>query len=140
MTLVIDANVAVKWFVDQEDSDRAIGVIALGDVMLAPDLIVAEVGNALWMHAKDKDISLDRAVTSMSDLPRLIDEIVSSVGLSDSALRLAMVLNHSVYGCFYAALALDRRATFITADRRFAEKLRVSRRLRHVKVLDEIRI
>lgn len=138
MTLVIDANVAVKWFVDQTDSHHAKAVVAMGDLMLAPDLIVAEVGNALWMHVKGKDISLDEAVASMVDLPRLLGEIVSSTGLSASALRLAMALNHSVYDCFYAALALDRRATFITADRRFAEKLRVSRRLRHVKVLDEI--
>lgn len=138
MTLVIDANVAVKWFVDQADSYQAKAVIAMGDVMLAPDLIIAEVGNALWMHAKDKDISPDQAMASMVDLPRLVGEIVSSIGLSNSALRLAMALNHSVYDCFYAALALDRQATFITADRRFAEKLRVSRRLRKVKLLDEI--
>jgi predicted nucleic acid-binding protein len=55
-------------------------------------------------------------------------------------LRMAKRIDHSVYDCLYAALAVERRATLITADRRFAEKLRASRRLSKIKLLEEIRL
>lgn len=75
----------------------------------------------------------------MAALPQFFTEIVSAVTLSEAALRMAKSLDHSVYDCLYAILAVERRAMFITDDRRFAEKLRASRRLSNVKLLDEIK-
>lgn len=141
MTLVVDANVAVKWFVKQPDSVKARVIADSDDALLAPDFIIAEVGSALWRHVKVKEISLDDAIEAVADLlPHLLTEIVSSTPLSAAALRMAAALDHSVYDCLYAALALERRATFVTDDRRFAEKLRASRRLSNVKLLDEIKV
>ncbi|MGE3874966.1 MAG: hypothetical protein AB7F74_18600 [Parvibaculaceae bacterium] len=51
MTLVIDANAPIKWLADQADPHRAKAVIANGG---CPDIIVAEVSNALGMHTKSK--------------------------------------------------------------------------------------
>lgn len=140
MIVVVDANVAIKWFVRQHDSSQAQAVIASGDVLLAPDLIIPEVANALWRHLKVGEIELGRATVAMDDLPRLLNEIVSTATLSKAALHMAEALNHAVYDCLYAVLAIERSATFVTADRRFAEKLRTSRRLNRVKLLDEIRV
>jgi predicted nucleic acid-binding protein len=141
MTLVVDATVAVKWFVNQPDSAKAKAIADGDDVLLAPDFIVAEVGNALWMHVRVKDISLEDAIEAVTALlPYLLTEIVPSTALSEAALRMATALNHSVYDCLYAVLALERRGTFVTDDRRFAEKLRVSRRLPTVKLLSEIKL
>jgi predicted nucleic acid-binding protein len=138
MTLVVDASVAVKWFVHQPDSAQAKAIADGDDVLLAPDFIIAEVGNALWRHVRVKEISLDDAIESVADLlPYLITEIVSSTMLSKAALHMAAALDHSVYDCLYAVLALERRATLITDDRRFAEKLRASRRSSRVKLLSE---
>ena len=140
MTLVVDASVAVKWFVNQPDSAQAKAIADSDDVLLAPDFIIAEVGNALWRHVRIKEISLDDAIGALADLPRIVGEIVSSTALSDAALRMAVALDHSLYDCLYAVLAVERRATLITDDRRFAEKLRVSRRLSRVKSLNEIAV
>jgi len=138
MTLVVDAGVAMKWFVTQLDSAQAKAIAESDDVLLAPDFIIAEVGNALWRHVRVKEISLDQAIEALADLPHILGEIVSSTMLSEAALRMAAAMDHSVYDCLYAVLALERRATLITDDRRFAEKLRVSRRLPNVKLLNEI--
>ena len=138
MTLVVDASVAVKWFVNQPDSVQAKAVADGDDVLIAPDFIIAEVGNALWRHVRVKEISLDQAIEAVTDLPLILGEIVSSTMFSEAALRLAVAMDHPVYDCLYAVLALERRATLVTDDRRFAEKLRVSRRLPNVKLLDEI--
>lgn len=138
MTLVVDASIAVKWFVNQPDSIRARAIADADDLLLAPDFIVAEVGNALWRHVKVKEIDLESAVEAGADLLHILDEIVSSAALFEAALRMAATLNHSVYDCLYAVLAREQRAALITDDRRFAEKLRVSRHLPSVKLLSEI--
>ena len=46
MTLVVDANVAIKWFVEESRSDAARAVLASGEPLVAPDLVVPEVCNA----------------------------------------------------------------------------------------------
>ena len=136
MALVIDANVAVKWYVKQHDAADARAVMSSGDELIAPDLLVAEVANALWIHVRSGDIELDKALDSIEELPQLIT-LESATKLASSALRMAHELVCSPYDCIYAVLALDRKCDFVTADRKFAERLRASRRLPGVKLLDE---
>ena len=47
MILVIDASVAAKWFVDEPRRDQARDVLGRGMDLIAPDLILVEVANAL---------------------------------------------------------------------------------------------
>jgi predicted nucleic acid-binding protein len=135
---VLDANVAVRWFIDLPHKQQARAIVESGQALLAPDLLIAEVGNTLWRYVKAGDYELEHAVAAMAALPSFFTEIVSAVSLSEEALRMAKSLDHSVYDCLYAVLAVGRRATLVTDDRRFAAKLRVSRHLPNVKLLDEI--
>jgi predicted nucleic acid-binding protein len=45
---VVDANVAIKWFVPAIHADAARRLLREGMTLLVPDLIWAEVINALW--------------------------------------------------------------------------------------------
>jgi predicted nucleic acid-binding protein len=51
-SLVVDASVVVKWFVDEENSDKAIRIrdkYIDGEIsVMAPDIIIFEVLNALY--------------------------------------------------------------------------------------------
>ena len=47
MTLVVDASVACKWFIAEAASDAAEALVAGGQMLLAPDLIVPEVCNVV---------------------------------------------------------------------------------------------
>jgi predicted nucleic acid-binding protein len=47
MILVIDASVAVKWFVDEPRRDQTRDVPGRDMDLIAPDLILVEVANAL---------------------------------------------------------------------------------------------
>jgi predicted nucleic acid-binding protein len=135
---VLDANVAVRWFVDLPHKRQARAIAESGQTLLAPDLLIAEVANTLWRYVKAGDYELDHAAASMASLPSFFTGIVSSMSLAEGGLRMAKSLDHPVYDCLYAVLAVDRRATFITDDRRFAEKLRAGRHLPNVKLLEEI--
>ena len=46
--LVVDASIAVKWYVPEANSTQAAAILESGAELLAPDLLVAEVGKVLW--------------------------------------------------------------------------------------------
>ena len=110
LMLVVDANVVTKWFVDQVHSDRAERVQTSKQRLIAPQLMIAEVTDALRKHVRVGDISVDQARTAVASLPRWFNEIVAMEQLADAALDLARKLEHSAYDCFYLALAESRSA------------------------------
>lgn len=46
VTFVVDASVALKWFVSEQGVSQAAALLAGLDALIVPDLIVAEVVNA----------------------------------------------------------------------------------------------
>lgn len=123
MKLVVDASVAVKWLVAEEDSDAAQRLVASGDDLHAPRLMASEVANALWRKARLGEIERGQAGTltaAVSEMPVRwsADEMV----VADAA-RLALALDRPVYDCVYLALAYRIGARLVTADARFANAL-----------------
>ena len=119
MRFVVDASVAVKWLVAEEDADIADRLAAGGEELHAPRLMASEAANALWRKARAGQIKRAEAGAAMAlliDMPvRWNDD--ETVGAD--AVRLALALDHPVYDCVYLALAHRIGATVVTADRRF---------------------
>src|SRR5437016_3552759 len=95
MLLVVDASVAIKWFIAEPHKDKADRILAeFADdsrELIAPDLLIAEVGNALWKRsAKLKDISPVEAADSFRDFLSLDIKLHPASGLAPTALRLAL--------------------------------------------------
>ena len=119
MTLVVDASVAVKWFVPEEGSQEAERLAAAQDLH-APSLLRIEVGNVFRTLAARGDLSENDAAEAMALLlaaPVSLHEPTD--GLVTAALDLALLLAHPIYDCLYLALALDLGAPLVTADARF---------------------
>lgn len=55
--LAMDASVAVKWFAPEGSRPETKAVLVRGEEMMAPDLIVAEVGTGLSKKARMGDVS-----------------------------------------------------------------------------------
>ena len=123
MTVVVDASVACKWFVTEVGSLAAEAMLTGGEVMLAPDLLIAEVANVAWLKVRRGEISSDQARAMVQGLPRLFDRLAPSADLADRALEIAVVLAHPVYDCVYLALAELHRTQVVTADRRLLARL-----------------
>ena len=120
MRFVVDASVAVKWLVVEQDADVARELATSGHDLNAPRLMASEIANALWRKARVGEIERRAAgilLANVSDMPVRwgADEIVSA-----DAVRLALALDHPVYDCMYLALAHRIDAKVVTADRRFA--------------------
>jgi predicted nucleic acid-binding protein len=121
--VVVDASVAVKWFIDEPGTAAAKGWLALGTRPMAPDLVVPEVCNVLWQRARAGDVPAGQAATAMSALERYYERLVPTAPLAERALGIALDLGHPAYDCFYLALAERERTRLLTADKRLARRL-----------------
>lgn len=120
MKLVVDASVAIKWYVQQPLTGAARQIAASGDLFIAPDLILAETANAFWKYVRAGQIDADKARAALSTLPEMFETLCPLLPLTNAALEIAVTLNHPVYDCFYLALARRESAPLVTADRRLA--------------------
>ena len=123
MTIVVDANVAIKWFIEQPGTDHAQRVQQYSGPLIAPALLLSETTSGLWRHIARGDIQAAEARTAVVNLPRWFSELVEDRLLAPAALDLAVELNNSPYDCFYLALAIARGAPLVTADKRFINRL-----------------
>jgi predicted nucleic acid-binding protein len=117
VTVVVDASVAAKWVLDEQGSDRANTLRSESD-LIAPTLIVAELGNALWKATVLLGFSQTDALSAIRIVLVPFNRIIPLEQLRQRALELAIELKHPIYDCFYLALAERERAPLITADKR----------------------
>ncbi len=125
MSLVVDASVALKWFLSEEPhASQALAVVQSGATLIAPDFVIAEVCNAAWRSARLGRISQAQVNEIAASLPRFFDALVSAAGLAPRAVAIARQIDHPVYDCLYLALAEAEQASVVTADMRLLEKVR----------------
>ena len=123
MSVVIDASVACKWFVEEAGSADAEKLLAGGDELVAPDLIVAEVCSAFWKKLRAGQMTAPQATAAMEGLPGFFDDLVPCHRLGARALAIAEALGHPVYDCFYLALVELNDVPLVTADQRLLARL-----------------
>jgi predicted nucleic acid-binding protein len=118
MTAVADASVAVRWMIEANGSDRARDFLRTEEHIIAPDLIMAELTNAVWKSIVFEGLPPAVMAEAVATAEHAFHELVPSVELKNRALAIAVELRHPVYDCFYLALAEQRKCIFITADAR----------------------
>jgi predicted nucleic acid-binding protein len=118
--LVLDASVAVKFFFDEPYSRAAHGVLELlrasARRAVAPELIYAEFGNAVWKRVMRGAMGSDdglAVITAFRDLPL---GVVPNRELLVAAYALAVEHGRSLYDALYLALSVESGAPFVTAD------------------------
>lgn len=134
MTLIIDASVALKWVIPEVLSDKADRLRAGDDELLAPDLLLVEVANALWKKTAGREISPAEADRAFDLVSESGIDLRPTAPLLTRAMHIARRLNHPVYDCVYLALADREHASFVTADRRLLR--RIPARTLQVAVVD----
>ena len=126
MILVVDASVAIKWFVEEPLRPQARKLLADRHEFVEPDLLVAEVANLAWKKTVRGEIGPDQAHSIVRNiaLPPFVSTFVESSTLRDRALALALQWNHPVYDCFYVSCAEAISAPFVSADEKFLRLLK----------------
>ena len=114
--VVLDASVAAKCFFTEEGSDAARRLAGSGIVLVAPDLIFAEISSVAAKRVRRGEVSRDLAQDAVNSLGDLIDIVTPTRLLSVRAFQLAADHGLSAYDGVYLALAELRRTTVVTAD------------------------
>ncbi len=122
--MIVDASVAAKWVLPEPNSDRADLLRQQANELVAPTLVVAEIGNAIWKRAMRNEISAEDGAAALRAAVNLFSTLVDMAELAEEALKLAASLRHPIYDCFYIALAQRERAELVTADERMATAAR----------------
>jgi predicted nucleic acid-binding protein len=122
VTFVVDASVAVKWLVEERDSNAAKRLLELEEKLVAPDFVLVKVGNVMWKKVRRSEIEVEQSIAGVQTLPGYFDELAPSASLLIRALAIAVELDHPVYDCLYLACAESVDATLVTADDHFAAK------------------
>lgn len=125
MNVVVDASVALKWFVGSEsgeaDGDRAADLLQEVDsgrlTLIQPPHFVAEVAAVLARVAPST------AERSLGSLLRVEMNIVSVASAIPKAIELSIQLGHHLFDTLYHAVALQTtNALLVTADERYFRK------------------
>ncbi len=136
--IVIDASVAVKWYVPEPGSAAAAALLSAPIVRMAPDLLTAEVGNTLWKRTQRGELRRDDALSiAAAFVSRLPVDLRPSINLLEGALEIAMHLRCPVYDGLYIGLAVAEGCRVVTADDRLVRMTRGTPLEPFVRRLDE---
>ncbi|MDQ2634257.1 MAG: type II toxin-antitoxin system VapC family toxin [Pseudomonadota bacterium] len=126
-THVVDANIVLAWSLDRPYSQKAVEFLrADAFYLVAPDLIVHEVGSALSYYVRTSVLTLEQAEDAYVHVTTFV-ELISAVSLRFEALSLSVSTGHSIYDCFYLALARQTGRPCVSADRKLASIAEASR-------------
>lgn len=127
MAYVVDANIAVKWFVEEEASSAAAALLDDGAHDLhAPDFVLVEVANVAWKKLRTNLITYPQAQYMTALLPSCFQQLHASADLCAMAFEISFDLDHPVYDCFYIACAQQVDFPLVTTDQRLVELIDAS--------------
>lgn len=136
--LVVDASVAIKWFIPEIHSDDAMRLFDSDAMLFAPDLIGPEIGNTVWKKARRGEITPHDALAILSAFPSVGMDIYPSRDLLTAAWEIASALDRSLYDSLYLALAVAYDCPVVTADRRFHTSVLASQLASHIQWVEEV--
>jgi len=137
--IIIDASIAVKWYIEEEDSHFALALrdkFINGDIeLVVPSLFYYEVLNALKYSNLFDLKELNEVGTSLENYG------LSSISIRDDVrekmVEIVMKYDLSIYDAAYIAIALNVKGTLFTADDKIIKKL-PKKFLTYVKTLSQL--
>jgi predicted nucleic acid-binding protein len=115
MTLIVDASVAVKWFVNEDRAAAARQVLRAGSIA-APEFILLELYHSLWNLARRSQFLMRDIEPSIRRAREAFDTFARQEDLFQEASTFAQAYSQPIYDCLYIAHAQRERMTLITAD------------------------
>jgi predicted nucleic acid-binding protein len=119
---VVDASVAMNWFLPAPLSIEAERLLDGRDALFAPDFLLIEFGNIIWKKVRLGELARGDGDAVLAALRSGPVGLVDTSPLVARALHLAHEIDHPLYHCLYLATAEAVEATVATADRRFFDR------------------
>lgn len=118
--IVVDASVAVKWFLPEPGEEAAGKLLTCPQQLLAPALIRLEVNGAIIRRYREGHLSEQRAKEATQAWESLlfsrIVHLIADAELVEEAIQMAFLARHTLADCLYLTAAKRLNAPIITAD------------------------
>jgi predicted nucleic acid-binding protein len=123
ISYIVDASVAVKWYVPEIHSKAAEKLLSGNHDLHAPDLILPEFGNIIWKKIRRAEITNSKGRQIIEAFQQVPLQRHSSELLLEPAFEIADMLVQTVYDSTYLALAIALNCWMVTADEKFYEAI-----------------
>ncbi len=125
---IVDASVAIKLFIEQQESDQAEALFEKLSIepvaqLYVPELFYAECANVLWQYVRRVNYPATEAQASLARLKSLSLQTVAISDLVTEALAIAINHNISAYDACYVALSERLNLPLVTADQKLIRVL-----------------
>ncbi len=126
---VLDTNVVVKMFFEEEDSERADFLLSQFErgtlKIFIPSFLPIEFINVLWLRVRERLSTRPECEAVLQDFLALLKNmyVVAPTPLLDAVLAKSIELDHAAYDAAFIALANNLGIQFITADAKLYRKL-----------------
>jgi predicted nucleic acid-binding protein len=121
--IVVDASIATKWFLAEDDTPLANVLLQGTQKLFAPPLIRIEVHAAITRRFRNGEAPEAEVRQACRDWSEMLDEGILTLLASEPdeplAIDLAIQLKHPFQDCLYLALAQRLSAPLVTADPKF---------------------
>jgi predicted nucleic acid-binding protein len=101
--IVVDANVAAKWFLPENGSAEAEQLLSQARKILAPMLIRTEVAGAITRKARNGNVVAEDAIRLCGVWVRQLEQnvvtLIPDAEVFDSAVRLSVEIKHPLQDC-----------------------------------------
>ena len=121
--VVVDACVAVKWFVQEKDSPLALQLFDPGIRRIAPDFLLTELANAFWKSVRLGRMKAGTQSAALGSAAKFFWSLSAARSLVDDALDLATQIDHPVYDCLYVIASRRAKVSLVTTDTKLIAKL-----------------
>lgn len=119
MRWVVDASVAIKWYIPEDHEAEAARLRESAGEFHAPELIVPEFSNVIWQKIRRGEISQLEGEQIVSAFVRSDIRLHSQHRFARSAFVGACMTGQTVYDWTYLSLAIGLSCKMVTADQRF---------------------
>jgi predicted nucleic acid-binding protein len=120
---VLDACVVAKWFFQEEHSEEAARFLDREIAIHGPEVLLAEVANAMWKKVRRREISMERARLDLSGLLGVPLLLRSHEDYLLGAFEIGAATGCGPYDGSYVALAIALEAPLVTADRKLFDRV-----------------
>lgn len=126
--IVIDANVAAKWYMPERGTEAALELLDGPEQLYAPELIRLEVLAAITRRVRKGESTVEEARSMRHAWLKHLHEgavwLTPESDVLQDATEYSMKLPHTLQDCLYLAAAKRLDATLITADRPFHDRVK----------------
>ena len=112
MKIVLDASVVAKWFIEEEDTEKAIEIrdkFVRGEIkILVPSLLIYEIGNVFLKHPAKNSRDVENDFKALFDIMEIVE--INKPEIKDIH-KNAKHFGITFYDAVYVTLALKEGAS-----------------------------